>query len=55
MGIHLQQALSVGQYLVTQRLKGRKKFPPGADAGTAVSLQPGLFPAAAKFSIPPRS
>ena len=27
MGIHLQQALSVGQYLVTQRLKGRKKFP----------------------------
>lgn len=27
MGIHLQQALSVGQYLVTQRLKGRKKYP----------------------------
>ncbi|MGF1571144.1 MAG: adenosyl-hopene transferase HpnH [Nodosilinea sp.] len=27
MGIHLQQALMVGQYLVTQRLKGRKQFP----------------------------
>ena len=27
MGIHLQQALEVGKYLVTQRLKGRKKFP----------------------------
>ncbi|MGB3138836.1 MAG: adenosyl-hopene transferase HpnH [Nodosilinea sp.] len=27
MAIHLQQALSVGQYLVTQRLRGRKKFP----------------------------
>ncbi len=27
MGIHLQQALAVGQYLVTQRLKGRKKYP----------------------------
>lgn len=27
MGIHLQQAVSVGQYLVTQRLKGRKRFP----------------------------
>jgi hopanoid biosynthesis associated radical SAM protein HpnH len=27
MAIHLQQALAVGQYLVTQRLKGRKKFP----------------------------
>ncbi|MEL7315698.1 MAG: adenosyl-hopene transferase HpnH [Cyanobacteria bacterium J06559_3] len=27
MGIHLQQALSVGQYLLTQRLKGRKKYP----------------------------
>lgn len=27
MGIHLQQALEVGKYLVTQRLKGRKRFP----------------------------
>lgn len=27
MGIHLQQAVSVGQYLVSQRLKGREKFP----------------------------
>ena len=27
MAIHLQQALEVGKYLVTQRLKGRKKFP----------------------------
>jgi hopanoid biosynthesis associated radical SAM protein HpnH len=27
MGIHLQQALSVGQYLVTQRLKGKKHYP----------------------------
>ncbi len=27
MAIHLQQALAVGQYLVTQRLRGRKKFP----------------------------
>ena len=27
MGIHFQQALSVGQYLVTQRLKGRKYYP----------------------------
>lgn len=27
MGIHVQQALSVGQYLVSQRLKGRKYFP----------------------------
>lgn len=27
MGIHLQQALVVGQYLVTQRMKGRKRFP----------------------------
>ena len=27
MGIHLQQALSVGQYLVTQRIKGRKRYP----------------------------
>ncbi|MEM6426745.1 MAG: adenosyl-hopene transferase HpnH [Cyanobacteria bacterium P01_H01_bin.119] len=27
MGIHLQQAVSVGQYLVAQRLKGRKRFP----------------------------
>ncbi len=27
MGIHLQQALEVGKYLVTQRLSGRKRFP----------------------------
>ncbi|HIK46647.1 MAG TPA: adenosyl-hopene transferase HpnH [Leptolyngbyaceae cyanobacterium M65_K2018_010] len=27
MAIHFQQALAVGQYLVTQRLRGRKKFP----------------------------
>ena len=27
MGIHLQQAVSVGQYLVSQRLKGRKRYP----------------------------
>ncbi len=27
MGIHLQQAFSVGQYLVSQRLKGRKRYP----------------------------
>ena len=27
MAIQLQQALAVGKYLVTQRLKGRKKFP----------------------------
>ncbi|MEM0979027.1 MAG: adenosyl-hopene transferase HpnH [Cyanobacteria bacterium P01_H01_bin.58] len=27
MGIHFQQALTVGQYLVTQRLKGRKHYP----------------------------
>lgn len=27
MGIHLQQALHLGQYLVTQRLKGRKYYP----------------------------
>lgn len=27
MGIHIQQAVSVGQYLVSQRLKGRKKYP----------------------------
>lgn len=27
MAINLQQALEVGKYLVTQRLKGRKKFP----------------------------
>lgn len=27
MGIHLQQAFSVGQYLVAQRLKGRKRYP----------------------------
>ncbi|MGB3694658.1 MAG: adenosyl-hopene transferase HpnH [Spirulinaceae cyanobacterium] len=27
MAIHLQQALEVGKYLVTQRFKGRKKFP----------------------------
>ena len=27
MAIHLQQALAVGQYLVTQRLQGREKFP----------------------------
>ena len=27
MGIHLQQALIVGKYLVTQRLKGRQKYP----------------------------
>lgn len=27
MGIHLQQALEVGKYVVTQRLKGRKHFP----------------------------
>ncbi|MGA7952926.1 MAG: adenosyl-hopene transferase HpnH [Gloeobacterales cyanobacterium] len=27
MGIHLQQALAVGQYLVAQRLKGRKRYP----------------------------
>lgn len=27
MGIHLQQALAVGKYLVTQRLKGREKYP----------------------------
>lgn len=27
MGIHLQQALAVGKYLVTQRLKGRKRYP----------------------------
>ncbi|MGI8932634.1 adenosyl-hopene transferase HpnH [Leptolyngbya sp. BC1307] len=27
MGIHLQQAVSVGQYLVSQRLRGRKRYP----------------------------
>ena len=27
MGIHLQQAISVGQYLVAQKLKGRKQYP----------------------------
>ncbi len=27
MAIHLQQALEVGKYLFTQRLKGRKRFP----------------------------
>lgn len=27
MAIHLQQALTVGKYLITQRLKGRKRFP----------------------------
>ena len=27
MAIQLQQALEVGKYLVTQRLKGRKRFP----------------------------
>lgn len=27
MAIHFQQALAVGQYLVTQRLQGRQKFP----------------------------
>ncbi|MFK8186125.1 MAG: adenosyl-hopene transferase HpnH [Phormidesmis sp.] len=27
MGIHIQQAISVGQYLVSQRLKGRTKYP----------------------------
>ena len=27
MAIQWQQALEVGKYLVTQRLKGRKKFP----------------------------
>jgi hopanoid biosynthesis associated radical SAM protein HpnH len=27
MGIHLPEAIAVGQYLVTQRLKGRKRFP----------------------------
>lgn len=27
MAVQLKQALSVGQYIVTQRLKGRKKFP----------------------------
>ena len=27
MGIHLQQAISVGQYLMTQRLQGRKRYP----------------------------
>jgi hopanoid biosynthesis associated radical SAM protein HpnH len=27
MAIHMQQALGVGQYLVTQRLKGRKQYP----------------------------
>jgi hopanoid biosynthesis associated radical SAM protein HpnH len=27
MGIHLQQALEVGKYIVAQRLKGRKQFP----------------------------
>lgn len=27
MGIHLQQALEVTKYIVTQRLKGRKRFP----------------------------
>jgi hopanoid biosynthesis associated radical SAM protein HpnH len=27
MGIHLQQAIDIGKYLVTQRLKGRKHFP----------------------------
>lgn len=27
MAIHLQQAFEVGKYLVTQRLKGRKRFP----------------------------
>ncbi len=27
MAIHLQEALEVGKYLVTQRLKGRKRFP----------------------------
>ncbi len=27
MAIHLQQALEIGKYIVTQRLKGRKKYP----------------------------
>ena len=27
MAVQLQQALEVGKYLVTQRLKGRKRFP----------------------------
>ena len=27
MGIHIQQAISVGQYLVSQRIKGRTKYP----------------------------
>lgn len=27
MGIHLSQAIEIGKYLVTQRLKGRKRFP----------------------------
>jgi hopanoid biosynthesis associated radical SAM protein HpnH len=27
VGIHLQQAVSVGQYLVSQRLRGRKRYP----------------------------
>ena len=27
MAIHLKQALAVGQYLISQRLKGRKRFP----------------------------
>ncbi len=27
MGIHLLQAIEIGKYLVTQRLKGRKRFP----------------------------
>lgn len=27
MAIHVQQAIEVGKYLVTQRLKGRKRFP----------------------------
>ncbi|MEA5569552.1 adenosyl-hopene transferase HpnH [Calothrix sp. UHCC 0171] len=27
MGIHLPQAIEIGKYLVTQRLKGRKRFP----------------------------
>ncbi len=27
MGIHLQQAVSVGQYLIAQKLKGRKQYP----------------------------
>lgn len=27
MGVHIQQAVEVGKYLVSQRLKGRKRFP----------------------------